>query len=208
MKYMRLDYIKEHSRIDYNDEDGLLELYTDSAEQTVLNYIGRTYEEVVEVWGCVPDELRLATLITVDHIYQHRGMTVQQKLEENPAFGLFTKPYMKLSSGECPAPYSQVVLGSQIKIPFKIDLPHHCRGKNIGFSIIVRNFSDKDKFVKFKKKQCIKLGHNEYAVPVDTEALGIGLVRMKLTLHIPDRDFPGGYRKEVVDINPRISIKG
>lgn len=209
MKYMRLDYIKLHSRIDYNDEDGLLELYADSAEQTVLNYLNRTYEDVVETWGAVPEPVRQATLMLVDLSYQQRSPVSQQNMSVVPyGFDALLKPYMRLSSGECPTPYSQVVLGSQIKIPFRVDLPHHCRAKNIGFSIVVRNFSDKDKHVKFKKKQCIRLGHNEYAVPVDTEALGIGLVRLKLTLHIPDRDFPGGYRKEVVDINPRISIKG
>lgn len=96
MKWMRLDYIKQHSRLDYNDEDALLELYADAAEQSVLNYIGRTYEEVVEMWDGVPDSLRIATLMVVDHIYQNRGMLNQQKVEENPAFELFTKPYMKL----------------------------------------------------------------------------------------------------------------
>ena len=32
MKYLSLEYIKQHSRIDYDCEDDLLEMYGDSAE--------------------------------------------------------------------------------------------------------------------------------------------------------------------------------
>ena len=39
MKWLKIDYIKQHSRIDYDCEDGLLELYGESAEETVLNVI-------------------------------------------------------------------------------------------------------------------------------------------------------------------------
>ena len=43
MKWLSIDYIKQHSRIDYDCEDGLLEMYGDSAEDTVLNVIARDY---------------------------------------------------------------------------------------------------------------------------------------------------------------------
>ena len=39
MKYLSLEYIKQHSRIDYDCEDGLLEMYGDSAEETVAQYL-------------------------------------------------------------------------------------------------------------------------------------------------------------------------
>ena len=51
MNYLTLDYIKQHSRIDYDCEDGLLEMYGDSAEDTVLNVCNRTYDDLVEVYG-------------------------------------------------------------------------------------------------------------------------------------------------------------
>jgi len=31
---------------------------------------------------------------------------------------------------------------------------------------------------------------------------------LKLTVQIPDTDFASGYRKEIVNINPHIRIKG
>lgn len=210
MKWMTVEYARTHSRIDYNDEDALLELYLNAAEEAVLNYIDRTYEEVIEIYGEIPANLYRAALLATDTSYQFRSLVAQGNLSPVPhgTFDSILRKYMKLSDGGDIAPYQEVVLGSQIKIPFKVEVPHGHHAKYIGFSVTVRNFSDKDKCVKFKKKECIRLGHGEYAVPVDTEALGIGVVRLKLTLHIPDRDFPGGYRKEVVNINPRISIKG
>ena len=42
MKWLTLELIKKHSRIDSNVEDDLLTLYGESAEDTVLNYIGKT----------------------------------------------------------------------------------------------------------------------------------------------------------------------
>ena len=49
MKYLTIQYIKEHSRIDYDCEDALLELYGDSAEETMASYLnrGKTVEEMV-----------------------------------------------------------------------------------------------------------------------------------------------------------------
>ena len=54
MKWLTLEWIKKHSRIDYDCEDGLLEMYGDSAEDTVLNICNRTYDDLVEVYGHIP----------------------------------------------------------------------------------------------------------------------------------------------------------
>ena len=37
MKWLTLDWIKQHSRIDFDCEDDLLELYGEAAEEAVLN---------------------------------------------------------------------------------------------------------------------------------------------------------------------------
>ena len=42
MKWLTLEWIKDHSRIDFDCEDELLELYGASAEDTVLNVIARS----------------------------------------------------------------------------------------------------------------------------------------------------------------------
>ena len=50
MKFLTLNYIKQHSRIDYDIEDELLELYGNAAENVLAQHLGRgkTVDELVE----------------------------------------------------------------------------------------------------------------------------------------------------------------
>lgn len=98
MKWLTLDYIKAHSRIDFDCEDDLLVLYGESAEATVLNVIDRTYEEVLEKYGEVPAPLYHASLMLVETSYAQRSPISQVNLYTVPyTFDLIIKPYMKLS---------------------------------------------------------------------------------------------------------------
>lgn len=103
MKWLTIEYIKQHSRIEYDCEDALLELYGESAEETVLNVIGRTYDEVVEKYGTnekkVPAALIHASLLLVDLCYQQRNPVSIQSMYAVPyrPFDMMVKPYMKLA---------------------------------------------------------------------------------------------------------------
>ena len=102
MKWLTIDYIKQHSRIDYDCEDDVLQLYGESAEETVLNVIARTYDEVVEKFGTkekkVPAALIHASLMLVDLAYTQRSPISQQNMYTVPyAFDMMVKPYMKLA---------------------------------------------------------------------------------------------------------------
>jgi uncharacterized phage protein (predicted DNA packaging) len=101
MKWLTLEYIKKHSRIDFDCEDDLLELYGEDAEDTVLNLIGRSYTEVVEMWGEVPKPLYVAALMLVEVDYNHRSPNSMNNLYAVPyAFEMRVKPYMRLASNE------------------------------------------------------------------------------------------------------------
>ena len=106
MKWLTIEYIKTHSRIDYDCEDSLLELYGDAAEQTVLNIINRSYEELLEEFGTpsteegkklVPAPIIQATLMIVDNSYQFRAPSSTQNIYAT-LYGVdaLIKPYMKL----------------------------------------------------------------------------------------------------------------
>ena len=98
MKWLTKEWIKKHSRIDFDCEDELLELYGESAEDTVLNVIGRTYEDVMENWGEVPKPLFVASLMLVEVSYTQRAPISQTNLYTVPyAFDMMVKPYMKLT---------------------------------------------------------------------------------------------------------------
>ena len=99
MKWLTLEWIKKHSRIDFDCEDELLELYGEDAEQTVLNLINRSYDEVMETYGEVPKPLYVAALMLVEVSYTQRAPITQTNLYTVPyAFDTKVKPYMKLTN--------------------------------------------------------------------------------------------------------------
>ena len=101
MKWLTLERIKQQCRIeqDFTDEDDVLEEYGESAEETVLNTLNRTYEDIVEVYGKIPAPIRHASLMLVDVSYQHRSQVSGQNMYLVPyTFDLLLKPYMRLAS--------------------------------------------------------------------------------------------------------------
>ena len=98
MKWLTIEWIKQHSRIDFDCEDELLEMYGESAEETVLNVCNRTMEDVVEQYGTVPKSLYVAALMQVEASYNHRSTVSLQNLYNVPGFSLHIKPYIKLTT--------------------------------------------------------------------------------------------------------------
>ena len=102
MKWLQIDWIKQHSRIDYDCDDALLELYANSAENALLRIIGRTYEEVVELYGTaevpIPADLIHASLMLVDVAYTHRNPdAMNQMYLRDYTFDFLVKPFIKLT---------------------------------------------------------------------------------------------------------------
>ncbi len=98
MKWLKLDDIKQQLRIDTDCEDAVLQLYGVAAEDTVLNYLGRTYDELMEIYGKIPGPIRLATLMLVDSSYQHRSPASPANMYYVMyGFDMLVKPYMKLA---------------------------------------------------------------------------------------------------------------
>lgn len=98
MKWLTIEDIKAQLRIDTDCEDAVLQLYGVAAEETVLNYINRTYEEVMEKYGDIPAPVRLATLMLVDNSYQHRSPASPQNMYYVLyGFDTLIKPYMRLA---------------------------------------------------------------------------------------------------------------
>lgn len=101
MKWLNLEQIKAQLRIepDFHDEDTLLEMYGESAEEVLLNYLNRSYEDIIEVYGHIPAPLRHASLMLVDTSYQYRSPVSTQSMSIVPyTFDILVKPYMRLTS--------------------------------------------------------------------------------------------------------------
>lgn len=98
MKYMSLAYIYAHSRIDFNDDDTILTVYAESAEETVMNLCNTTYEDMLEEYGEIPKPIVHATLMLVEVAYTNRAPISQTNLSVVPyTFDLLIKPYMVLA---------------------------------------------------------------------------------------------------------------
>ena len=98
MKFLTLDYIRQHSRIDGSCEAEILNLYGEAAEDTVLNYIGMTFDELKAAHGgTVPKPVVQAALLLVDTSYQYRSPITPGNVSLVPyTFDLLLKPYVKL----------------------------------------------------------------------------------------------------------------
>ena len=212
MKWLTLEKIKQQCRIeaDFTMEDTLLTGYGNSAESTILNHLNRTYYDLTEQYGEVPQDIINASLMLVDVWYHHRSPVEALSMSIVPyTFDLLIKPYMKLAGSVGGEDYQTVTLGSDAKIEFTAELPDGLTLHDVNFSGKVINADDTTKVQQFTKADCIEVdGGESYVVLVDTEPLCVGMLMLKLTLHIPDTDYPVGYRKQVVNINPHIIIKG
>lgn len=99
MKWLTLTRIKQQCRIeqDFTDEDEILTLYGESAEESILELLNRTYDDINEVYGRIPSPIVHASLLLVAQSYKDREKDLAQHLEANPTFSLLLKPYMRLA---------------------------------------------------------------------------------------------------------------
>lgn len=214
MKWLTLSKIKQQLRLDpaYDLEDAELELYGESAEDTLLQMLDRSYEDVMEVYGRVPGPLVHASLLLVSQSYEHREAVTMQTLSLVPyGLDLLIKPYMRLTACcDATVKYERVPLGSDFKVAFTADLPDGLVLRDVDFDVAVVNFSAKDVAVEKHKSDCLPLTDDgsTYMLALNSEPLGVGLLRVNLTVWIPDEDFAGGRRKQIVHINPHIIIIG
>ena len=101
MKFLTLEKIKAQCRIepDFHDEDEWLIDTGEAEEETVLNMLGRSYEDLLEVYGRVPAPIIRATLMLVDLSYKYRSPVDSQNMSIVPyTFDILIKPYMRLAS--------------------------------------------------------------------------------------------------------------
>lgn len=103
MQFLTLEYIKQHSRVDYDTEDDLLGLYGDAAESVLAQHLGRgkTVDEMVasltEEFGEIPLPIFQAALMLVDVSYQYRSPISPSNIYVVPyTFDILVKPYMIL----------------------------------------------------------------------------------------------------------------
>jgi uncharacterized phage protein (predicted DNA packaging) len=105
MKWLTIDLIKKHCRIDHDCEDDILEMYAEAAEDAILNTTRRTFLGMLFKYGGIPRPIVNASLLMVAHSYQHRSPANINNLYTVPyAFDFMVKPYMRLEGSEPDTP--------------------------------------------------------------------------------------------------------
>ena len=97
MKFLTIDKIKQQLRLDCTCEAELLDAYGNSAEETVLDIMGCTYDEAVAKYGSIPARAQQAALMLVDTWYQYRTPVSDRQMSVVPyTFNILMKPLAKL----------------------------------------------------------------------------------------------------------------
>jgi hypothetical protein len=100
LKWLSLDAIHAHCRIDFNYEDAELEQYGKAAEQAIINVTRRTFENFIDTYGRIPDDIFVATLELVQDQYDNRNSSdSQQRHSAIYNFEMLVKGYMSIVSG-------------------------------------------------------------------------------------------------------------
>ena len=98
LKWLSIDAIHAHCRIDFNCEDAELEQYGMAAEQAILNLTRRTYDNFIDPYGRIPDPIFNASLLLVQSLYKNRDAE-EQRDSKDIAYGFqfLVKNYMALT---------------------------------------------------------------------------------------------------------------
>lgn len=97
-----------------------------------------------------------------------------------------------------------VFLGTEIKLNIHIDPLGDLSMSDYNFKVDV--YCHSKKYISIDKKNSIRVDNNNYIILIDTEKIGIGTLKCKVTAYIPDKDFSDSYRTEVMVINTGINI--
>lgn len=95
-------------------------------------------------------------------------------------------------------------VGTELKLNINIEPIGEVTMEDYDFEVEV--YCSSKKTIIIPKKDAIKVDSNNYIVLVDTNIVGAGELKCKITAHVPDGDFADGERTEVVICTTGITI--
>ncbi|MDN5416985.1 MAG: head-tail connector protein [Acinetobacter sp.] len=90
MALVQLSEMKQHLRILHDFDDTTIQIYLDSAEQHIKNFLGSDWDKVTDA----PAPIKSAILLLGADLYLNRSMQADQALNNNRAFDLLLNPYI------------------------------------------------------------------------------------------------------------------
>jgi hypothetical protein len=99
---------------------------------------------------------------------------------------------------------TNVFLGTELKLNINIEPIGTVTMEDYDFEVEV--YCSAKKVIVIPKSEAIKVDGNNYIVLVDTNVIGAGELKCKITAYIPDGDFADRKRTEVVVSTTNITI--
>lgn len=99
---------------------------------------------------------------------------------------------------------TEVFLGTELKLNVNIEPIGDVTMDNYEFEIEV--YCSPKKSIVIKKDDAIRVDESNYVILIDSEVVGAGDLKCKITAHIPDGDFEDNIRTEVIGIDTGINI--
>ena len=96
-------------------------------------------------------------------------------------------------------------LGTELKLNINIEPMGDTTMDDYDF--IVDAYCSVKKTISIPKKDAIRVDENNYMVLVDTNLIGSGRLKCRITAYVPDADFDDGLRTEVAGIDTGIEIQ-
>lgn len=95
-------------------------------------------------------------------------------------------------------------LGTELKLNLSIDPIGSAHMSSYDFVVDV--FCNPTKSLMIEKAKANKVDDDNYILCIDSNAIGKGKVKVKVTAYIPDTDFEDGSRTEIMIVDTGISI--
>ena len=99
---------------------------------------------------------------------------------------------------------TECVIGTQLKLNIHIDPLGPLHMSDYDFEC--KFFVFQKRAITIAKSEMVQIDQDNYVAIIDTAVLGIGNLHMTLTAQIPDADFEGVLRKEIVCVPTNIDI--
>lgn len=99
---------------------------------------------------------------------------------------------------------NNVYIGTELKLNINIEPMGEFTMDDYDWSVDV--YCSTKRIMTIPKLSSIRIDSNNYVLLVDTEELGVGDVKCKITAYIPDHDFADTLRTEVSLIDTGINI--
>lgn len=99
---------------------------------------------------------------------------------------------------------NNIFIGTELKLNINIEPMGEFTMGDYDWSVDV--YCSTKRVLTIPKSSAIKIDSNNYVLLVDTEELGAGDVKCKITAYIPDFDFPDTLRSEVSIVDTGLKI--